>query len=176
MSCHFLSVAVTSASACHLRRVKFYGFVLAGGASLTSACPLPSSAASCLAAPHSGRAPPRRPSGPTGPASGPLLLTSPRWVAGAGGWGDRVEEGHCWSGGRGWDNPERGQKDGKWCVYGKYSCTGLGLGSACDSSSEIEGFHQVLRGLQFKEITLNCLCASNLFLGKVQKCKSLNSK
>lgn len=77
--CHFRSAAVRSALASRRRRAKFHGICL------TSACPLPSSAASCLAAPPSGRAPPRRPSGPTGPASGPLLLASPRWPAGAAG-------------------------------------------------------------------------------------------
>lgn len=87
--CHFLSAAVRSALARHRRRATFHGSV----PRLTSACPLPSSAASCPAAPPSGRAPPRRPSGPTGPASGPSLLASPRWAAGAGGVFGRVGTG-----------------------------------------------------------------------------------
>lgn len=100
--CHFLSAAVRSALACHRRCATFHGSVPPRweGPRLTSACPLPSSAASCPAAPPSGRAPPRRPSGPTGPASGPSLLASPRWAAGVGGClggrgqGCGVQEGH----------------------------------------------------------------------------------
>lgn len=78
---------------------------LAGESCLTSVSPPPSSVASCPAGPLSGHARPRRPSGPTGPASGPYFLAPPCYrskVGGLGGaralllWGPRL--GQPWEG------------------------------------------------------------------------------
>lgn len=94
---------------CRLKRVKILEGKkrkkeLAGESCLTSACPPPSFAASCPAGPLSRRAPPRHPSGPTGPASGPSFLASARRAAAPEG-EDEERHGHRCSGGRGWDNP-----------------------------------------------------------------------
>lgn len=74
LSGHFSSQgrAVSIRSPClrRLKHVELLGKALTSF--LTSASPLPSSAASCLAAPLSKHARPRHLSGPTGPASGPF--------------------------------------------------------------------------------------------------------
>lgn len=94
---------------CRPKCVKILEKGLAGKSHLTSASPPPSFAASCPAGPLSRRDPPRRPSSPTGPASDPSLLASPRWPAAGpiGGkawalllWGPRL--GQPWGKTEGW--------------------------------------------------------------------------
>lgn len=74
--------------------------------------------------------------------------------------------GCCQSGGRGWDNPEKGQKKVKWCIYGKQICTGLLLGlltqvCSLENLMKILGLLSSFMGIRVW-ICLNIFCLFNV--------------